>query len=95
VTSAKPVAVMRCPTRRHVPPSRGLDRNLSCHQVAGHTTIRPSSPHPVLLVPGSFAYFVTSAKPAVVMRCPIKEMFHGDTFHPLEVETAPFHLSRP
>ncbi|KAJ1491869.1 hypothetical protein T484DRAFT_1773371, partial [Baffinella frigidus] len=37
---------------------------------------------------GSFAYFVTSAKPAVVMRCPIKEMFHGDTFHPLEVSLA-------
>jgi hypothetical protein len=37
---------------------------------------------------GAYSYFVTSARPAVVMRCPIKEMFHGDTFHPLEVDLA-------
>ena len=34
------------------------------------------------------AYFVTSSKPATVLRCPLHDMFHGDTFHPVEVTLA-------
>lgn len=40
------------------------------------------------MVLGSYAYFVTSAKPASVLRCPTLDMFHGDTFHPVEVSLA-------
>ena len=34
------------------------------------------------LVHNGDSYFVTSAKPAVVMKCPVDAMFHGDTFRP-------------
>jgi hypothetical protein len=40
------------------------------------------------IVLGKFAYFVTSAKPSTVLRCPTHDMFHGDTFHPVEVTLA-------
>ena len=40
------------------------------------------------LVLNEYAYFVTSAKPTTVLRCPTHDMFHGDTFHPVEVTLA-------
>lgn len=40
------------------------------------------------VVIGEHAYFVTDSKPATVLRCPTKEMFHGDTFSPMEVSLA-------
>lgn len=41
------------------------------------------------LVHNADSYFVTSSRPAVVMRCPVDAMFHGDTFRPVEVTLAP------
>jgi hypothetical protein len=59
--------------------------DLHCHYVHPEAGVLASAINPVLK---EHAYFVTSSKPATVLRCPLHDMFHGDTFHPVEVTLA-------
>eukprot|EP00960_Hanusia_phi_P075622 768448-Hanusia_phi.AAC.10 len=69
------------------PPGRLVKVNLLSMERVGYVQLTTSDIRGGVVV-GPHAYFVTSAKPSTVLRCPTVEMFHGDSFRPLEVALA-------